>query len=154
MADKKKKGLFSAGLLSLGIIAAGVLYTGTRENVAGNKAMLVFENLTKKQGKAMNTLYEKYEFSNDVKVASSAFITYDATAKGYDPKNPKSWTKEMWLGNFILNIETNDGAAIKHLNAFNEKVKKQFPDIKPSMRKPVKDTGKALQKYAKGSGSE
>lgn len=133
----KKKHVFTSAALALGAVIAGAFYAGTKEKLQGGKGILVYENLTAQQGKKALKLLQDLEFDETVEGLMVTFITYDSSAPGYEPDNEKTWTKDKWLGNLVIHVESRENDGIKHVNRAYQVLKKAMPNVKPTERKPI-----------------
>jgi len=131
-----KAGLLSAVTLALGAIVGGIYYTSEQVNLEVNRAYLEYRGLTQEEGGLFQEFVSEYEMPENVKSFSYSFLTYDSKDPSYDLNDSQTWTQDIWLGNFYVDVLTNDLKAMEVINQIAADLEEAFPSKSVWERKP------------------
>ena len=134
------KKYLSAATLALGAIIAGVYFTSEEVNLETNRAYLEYRGITKEDGVLMQEWMQEFDMPNNVTSHSVSFVTYDSSAPSYNPKDSSTWTQDIWVGLFNVEVSTSDLLAMDVINAIYEGLRESFPAYEAYDRKPVEVT--------------
>lgn len=130
-----KAGILSAATLALGAIIAGVYYSSEQVNLETNRAYLEYRGVSKDDGALMQEFITEYDMPSNVTTSSYSFLTYDSSDSSYDPDDSETWTEDIYLGYFNVDVSTNDFKAMEVINQIASDLGETFPQYEIYERK-------------------
>lgn len=83
-----------------------VMVWGVVCSATATERQLVWTGLTQEQGEVMG--FSEKSLGNLNGSLAFSFLTYDSSSPTYNPTDPSTWTEEIWIGELVIYISSDE----------------------------------------------